>query len=248
MYVNFNACVGRLGRPIIVGDIIELPSETQYTPDLKPIKRYLEVSDVTWDSNSYTPGWQPTMLLISTQPALATEETQDIFGDLAKNVDSSGLFDNDDGNHQKWQDVSEISQTIHNEALTQVAERGSEGSNTVRKFEQEELDTAAQEGFPNLNKIGFNPTVLYVEDAIPENNASYIEGSTLPTSGNDGEYFRLVYQGLAKDVPARLYRWSTAKGRWVYLETDRRAQFNSEKAILDEYLTSSNKISAREIK
>lgn len=245
--VNFNATIALLGRPIVIGDIIELPSETQYTPDLRPIKRYLEVTDVTWDSTTYTPGWQPTMLLVTTQPAMATEETQDIFGDLGKTIDSSGLFDNDDGNNQKWQDYSAVDQTIHNDALTALAQRGSEGSNVVRKFEEEELATAAAEGFPDLNRIGFNPTGLYVEDAIPENNADYTEGATLPVSGTNGEYFRLVYQGLAKDVPARLYRWSTAKGRWVYLETDRRAQYNDQKAIIDEYLTSSTRTSARNI-
>ncbi len=246
--MNFNACVGLLGRPIIIGDHIELPSETQYTPELKPIKRFLEVTDVTWDPNSYTPGWQPTMLLVTTQPAMHTQETQDLFGDLAANVDSSGLFDNDDGNHPIDQDYSDISQTIHNEALTEVAERGSEGSNTVRRFEPDELETAAQDGFPQLNKIGLHPTGLYVEDAIPENNAPYTEGVVLPGTGVDKEYFRLIYTGLAKDVPARLYRWEDAKGYWVYMETDRRAQYNSEKAILDEYLVAPGKKSAREIR
>jgi hypothetical protein len=245
--INFNACVAKIGRPVIIGDIIELPSETQYTPELRPIKRWLEVTDVTWDASTYTPGWQPTMLLVTTQPAMASEETQDIFGDLAKHVDSSGLFDNDDGNNQNWQDYSTVSQTVHADALTQVAERGSEGTNVVRQFSAEELETAASEGFPSLNKIGLSPRALYVEDAMPANNAPYTEGPTLPASATNGEYHRLVYEGFAKDVPARLYRYSTVKGRWIYEETDRRAQYNDEKAILDEYLTSPNSISARKI-
>ena len=101
--VHFNNCVATLGRPVVVGDILELPSETQYSATMRPIKRFLEVTDVTWDSASYTPGWQPLLLQITAQPAMATEETQDIFGDLAKHVDSSGLFDNDDGNNPAWQ-------------------------------------------------------------------------------------------------------------------------------------------------
>jgi len=245
--VNFNSTVAKLGRPIVIGDIIELPSETQYTPDLRPVKRWLEVTDVSWDPGSYTPGWQPTLLLVTTQPAMATQETQDIFGDLAKQVDSSGLFNNDDGNNPVWQDYSTVDQTIHNEALTAVAERGREGSNVVRQFEQAELDTATSEGFPHLNKIGLNPTGLYVEDAIPANNAPYTQGPDFPLTPVNGDYHRLVYEGLAMDVPARLYRWSTAKGRWIYEETDRRAEFNDEKARLDEYLTSPAATSARKI-
>lgn len=246
--VHFNTCVALLGRPIVVGDILELPSETQYSADMRPIKRYLEVTDVTWDSTSYTPGWQPLLLQVTAQPAMATEETQDIFGDLAKNVDSSGLFDNDDGNNPAWQDISDITHTIKNEAATAVPERGSEGSNVVREFEQPVIEQAAREGVKHLTKFGFNRTGLYVEDAIPQNGAPYTEGPDLPDTATDGDYHRLVYAGLSKDIPARLYRYSTTKGGWVYLETDRRQQYNNQKTTLEEYLLSPNATPADKIR
>lgn len=245
--VNFNACVMKLGRPIVVGDIIELPSEVQYTADLTPVKRFLEVSDVTWDASSYTPGWRPTNLLVTAKQALASQETQDIFGDMANAVDSSGLFSTDDGNNTMYQDFSAIDQTIKETAKMKVPERGSEGSNTIREFSEEELNTA-KPTFPHLNKLGFNRKGLYVEDAIPQNNAPYTEGPEYPANPAEGAYHRLTYQGLAKDVPARLYRWSTTKNRWVYLETDRRAEFNSQKVRLEEYTTSSHKRWAQEVK
>ncbi len=245
--INFNACVATIGRPVIIGDIIDLPSETQYTPDLRPIKRYLEVTDVTWDASSYTPGWQPTMLLITTAPALASEETQDIFGDLGATVDASGLFDGNDGNNPVWQDYSAVAQTIQADARTAVPERGSEGSNVVREFSEEEKQIAKQEGF-NINKLGFNPVGLYVEDAIPSNGAPYTEGPVYPTSPANGDYHRLTYEGLAADTPAALYRWSSVKGRWIYLESDKRWQYNYQKELINEYLTSPNKIPAQDIK
>lgn len=247
--VNFTSCLTALNRPIIIGDIIELPSEAQYTPTLEIRKKYLEVTDVTWDGETYTPGWMPTMLLITAKPAIASEETQDIFGDLAKAVDASGLFDNDDGNNPNYQDYSTIDQTIQQEALTQVPERGSEGSNTIREFSEEEIQQAEHTGMGSgVRKMNFNRTGLYVEDAIPQNGAPYTEGPTLPSSASNGDYHRLTYVGLAKDVPARLYRWSDTKNRWVYLETDRRAQYNSQKTILEDYLTSSTRKPAGEIK
>lgn len=246
--VNFNSTVAKLGRPIVIGDIIELPSETQFTPDLKPVKRYLEVTDVTWDATSYTPGWRPTNLLITAQPALASEETQDIFGDLAKTVDTSGLFSTDDGNDPKFQDFSNIDQSIKAEARTQVPELGSEGSNTIREFEEAELTTAKAEGFPHLSRLGFNRRGTYVEDAIPQNGETYTEGPVLPTTHANGAYHRLTYEGLAKDVPPRLYRWSNTKNRWIYLETDRREEFNNQKVRLEEYTTSPTKKWAREVK
>lgn len=246
--VNFTSCIATLGRPVVIGDIIELPSEAQFTPDLRAVKRWLEVTDVTWDSSSYTPGWRPTMLLITAAPAMASQETQDIFGDLAKVVDTSGLFNNDDGNNPMYQDYSNVDQTIRANAATQVPLRGSEGSNVVREFEPEELQQAADENFPHLNKLGFNRTGMYVEDAMPQNGAPYSEGPVLPPSPTSGEYHRLTYEGLAKDIPAKLYRWSSVKNRWVYLETDRRSQFNNQKANLEEYTTSAYKKWAREIK
>lgn len=246
--VNFTDTVMKLGRPIIVGDIIELPSETMYTPDLRAVKRFLEVTDVTWDPASYTPGWRPLNLQIVAKQALASQETQDIFGDLGANVDSSGLYDNNDGNNQMYQDFSAIDQTIQAEAKTQVPERGSEGSNVVREFEQSTLDAAAAQGHPHLRRLGFNRRGLYVEDAIPQNGAPYTEGPTPPTSPSDGAYHRLTYEGLASDVPPRLIRWSATKNRWIYLETDRRKQFNDQKPILTEYTTSAHRKWAREVK
>lgn len=246
--INFNTCVALIGRPVIVGDIVELPSETMFTPDLRPVKRYLEVVEVTWDPSSYTPGWLPLMLLITAKPALASQETQDIFGDLAAKVDASGLFDINDGNNQKYQDFSNIQQAIKAKSLADVPERGSEGSNVIRDFEEDTIEAAKQYGLKHLTKYGFNRTGLYVEDAIPQNGEQYTEGPTFPTSPADGEYHRLVYEGLAKDVPARLYRYSVTKARWVFLEADRRHGYNNQKVILEDYTTSQYKSPARDIK
>lgn len=249
MKINFSSCVELLGRPVVIGDIIELPSEVQYTPNLEPVKRFLEVTDVTWDTTSYTPGWQPLMLAVSAEPVLASQETQKVFGDLAqKYVDNSGLYSIDDGNNKKYQDFSAISQAIEAEAKTQVPESGSEGSNTIREFTPEEVEKAAAQGVPNLNKIGLNRRALYMEDAIPQNGAPYTEGSDFPPKPNDGDYHRLVYVGSASDVPARLFRWSQVKGRWVFLEKDRRAEFNDTQPRLQEYTTSKYKKFASEIK
>lgn len=246
--VPFSTVVARLGRPIVIGDIIELPSETQYGPDLKPVKRYVEVTDVTWDASTYTPGWRPTMLLVTTQPAMAMQETQDIFGSLAKHVDSSGLMDNDDGNNLVYQDYSTIDQTIKADAATQVPERGSEGSNVVREFTSSELLAATEQGFQSLSKIGFNRTGKYVEDAIPQNGDPYTEGPTFPDNPNANAYHRLTYVGLAQSVPPRLHRWSDVKQRWIYLETDRRKQFDGQQPIINEYLASATRKSARDIR
>jgi hypothetical protein len=188
------------------------------------------------------------MLMVTAQPALASQETQDIFGKLAKSIDSSGLFDQDEGNHPMWQDFTGVNEEISQQALNGVPERGSEGSNTVREFTNEERAIAAQNGAPHINKFGLNPRGLFVEDAIPSNGAPYTEGPEYPATPKDGDYHRLTYVGLSQNVPARLYRWSTTKNRWVFMETDRRQQYNNQKALLDEYLISTTKIGGDEIR
>lgn len=246
--LNFTACVNVLGRPIVIGDIVELPSEAQYTPTLAKVKKYLEVTDVTWDTTSYTPGWIPLTLQITAQPALAAQETQKIFGDFAATVDSSGLFNGNDGNNSKYQDKTAISHAIKNEALNQVPERGSEGSNVVRQFTAAEIEAVGPAAAKGLAKMSFRPSTLYVEDAIPQNGAPFSEGPTFPTSPANGEYHRMTYVGTAKDVPARLYRWSSAKNQWIYLETDRRALYNNQQPVLQEFVTSSVAKFAKDIK
>lgn len=243
MQVNFSACVAILGRPLIIGDIVEMPSELQFSAELRPILKWMEVTDVAWSTDGYTPGWKPTMQRVILQPAYASQETQDIFGDLAEQElpDELGLVDKGTGRDQPYQDYSDVSQEIQEEAKEMTPESGREFSSTVRTWETGELEAAAEQGVPEeqMQRIGFNrPNALYAEDAMPPNNAPFTEGPDYPVSPSHGDYHRLTYEGLSKDVPARLYRYSSAKGRWVYLETDRRAEYDPNKPRIQEFLTS----------
>lgn len=239
LVISFQACVAKLNRPLIIGDIIEMPSETQYSATLEPIKKYMEVTDVAWSTEGYTPGWKPTLLRCILQPMIASQETQDIFGDLAGQIDSTGLFDTDDGTHPIFQDYSEIGQTVEEQAVqaSKAPQRGDDAGNAIHQFEINQIEAAADIGV-SITKIGLNPQGLYVEDAIPPNGEDFSLGDTFPTTFSDGDYHRLTYSGLAEDVPDRLYRYSTANGRWVYLETDRRHEYDGQKKKLQEFITS----------
>lgn len=240
LYISFNACVRVLGRPVVIGDIIEIPSETQYSATLEPIKKYMEVTDVAWSTDGYTPGWTPTLLRVIVVPMLASQETQDIFGDLVGQQDDTGLFDEDDGNHPIYQDYSEIGQTISEQAVQEnrAPQRGRDSGNEIAQFTDEQVEAVRdQTGGADIRKLGLNPTALYVEDALPPNGEDFSMGDTFPLNPVDGNYHRLTYSGLAEDVPDRLYRYSLAKGRWIYLETDRRHEFDGQKKKLQEYIT-----------
>jgi len=246
--VSFSACVAALGRPLVVGDIMEIPSEAQYSAEMKRILKWMEVTDISWATEGYTPGWQPTLLRIVAQPAFVSQETQDIFGDLGETLpDGIGTVSGEDGQDPVYQDYFDVSQTIEAEARDAVPERGAEGSSTIRAWEKSEVEAAADQGVPNLQKIGLYPNGLYVEDAMPPNNAPFTEGDEYPENPTHGDYHRLTYSGLAEDIPARLFRYSTSKGRWIYLETDLRDLYNPAKPTLKEFIISPNAVPNSEI-
>lgn len=239
--ISFSSCVAQLGRPLVIGDIIEIPSEAQFSAEMRRLKKWMEVTDVHWSSGGYTPGWQPTLYAVTLQPAIFSQETQDIFGDLADDEDENGLVKRNHGNDPIFQDYFDASQTAQARAKDLTPEKGAEGSSTIRQWEPEEIEIAKRSGLYHIQRIGLNPQGLYVEDAMPPNNLPFSEGDTYPSSPAHGDYHRLTYSGLSKDVPPRLYRYSETKGRWIYLETDRRAQFDPDKPTLQEFLTSSSK-------
>lgn len=238
--VSFSACVAALGRPLIIGDIIELPSEMQYSAEMREIRKWMEVTDVAWSTEGYTPGWQPTMLRVIMQPAYRTQENQDIFGDMAENdlFEELGLRDKGDGKNEFTQDYSDVSQEIQAQSKELVPEAGREGSSAVHQFTPDQLAAAKEHGINNMNKLGLNPSGLYVEDAMPPNNAPFTEGTSFPEKPKNKDYHRLTYENLDDYYPARLYRYSSAKGRWIFLETDKRDQYNSDKPRLEEFLKS----------
>lgn len=242
LQLSFSQCVALLGRPVVIGDIIELPSETQYSAKMDPVKRWIEVTDVTWSSQGYTPTWIPLLLKVTAKPAYASEETQDIFGDLSEQPVTNGadLQSQGNGRNPNFQDFSDITTFIKTAALDNVPENGREGSGLIQSFEDTELANAQAQGLnpDTLRKIGLNKRALYSEDAMPPNNAPFTEGPTLPIKPNDKQYHRLTYVGPSQGIPTRLYRYSQAKGRWIYLETDRRAIFNPRKPILTEFIQS----------
>lgn len=232
--VSFKETVAALGRPLVIGDILQLPSETQYTPTLEPILKYLEVTDVAWSTNGYTPGWVPTLQRILAKPALASQETQDIFGKLTPEVDTSGLFDTNDGSNKKYQDVANITQSIKNIANTQVPQAGTDMAD-VQEFSDELLEFSDSHPHMNLHKHNKKRSV-YSEDAMPPNGEPYTEGDELPDKPKHGDYHRLTYEKVGKNIAPRLMRYSESKKEWIYLATDRRYQMNNIKPRLQEFL------------
>lgn len=222
--VSFAQAVAVLGRPPVIGDIIEMPSEAMYDQNLNVAKKFVEVMDVAWSSTSYTPGWQPTLLRLKVDPAVASRETRQIFGGKYSSFDAATVFEQPALPGAVTQDYTSITETIRSEARTEMPKRGIDQSNTGQPTPAEQQAVAAKIGEENVAPFIKPQKGLYVEDALPPNGEPYTEGPELPSTAADGAYHRVTYSGAASDIPARLYRFSGVKGRWIYLETDKRAQ------------------------
>ncbi len=245
---SFATMVQRLGRPIVVGDIIEVIPELQWDHNLKPVRKFLEVTDTGWSAEGFSTHWKPTVYRFTAQPALPSQETRDIFGTLDTNKYLIADEVVADDTISKQLDITELTKVeeIAKEAADKVPERGSDAQRTT-------VGQPLPYPLPPTNPKGQPPGLekepspagkqnLYIEDGLPRNGEPYGEGFKLPdiTTVNDGDYFRLYYPPETR-IPPRLYRFSAVKNRWIYMETDRRGEYSSHKPSIQKILQSNTK-------
>lgn len=239
--VSFKQSIMTLGRPMVIGDILEMPSEIQYTPDLRSIHKYMEVIDVSWSVEGYTPGWQPTLQRIVAVPMLASQETMDITGKPTVKADDIGFIAIDDS---QVQDFTTIQDRVKAQADLQLPQRGKD-THAVRHFSEDEIAAAKAVGI-DIEKLNLKERAVYVEDGLPPNNEPYTEGDNWPTNPTNGDWHRLTYSSSDSLIPAKLFKWSGAKRRWIYAETDRRTQYNLLKPTIQESLLNTTKLSSQD--
>lgn len=215
---SFATMVKALGRPIVVGDILEVPSEMQYDHNLRPVKKFLEVTDTSWAADGYTTSWRPIIYKFQASQMIPSQENRDILGtaDTQKYVIDDGSFF--DGIEQIQTGPLTASEAITAEAKKAVPEKGT----NVRELASG-MNVSREPG-------SYDGRDLYVEDGFPPDGQAYTEGYKLPDVAGqvDGAFFRLNYDPALK-IPSRLYRFNGVKNKWMYVETDRRALNNSMK-------------------
>ncbi|MBT9138136.1 MAG: hypothetical protein DDT31_00686 [Syntrophomonadaceae bacterium] len=215
---SFATMVTALGRPIVVGDVIELPPEMQYDHNLRPVRKFLEVNDVAWSAEGYTTGWKPVMYRFTAQQLIPSQEHRDILGtaDTQKYVVDDGSFFA--GIEQIQTAPLTTTEANQADAVQAVPEKGT----NVRE---------AASGTNRFNHPGtYDGVGPYTEDGLPPDGLPYTEGFKLPdvSAASDGDYFRLNYDPKLH-IAARLYKFSSIKNKWIYVETDRRNQRSAHK-------------------
>jgi hypothetical protein len=221
---NFNITINSLKRPIVIGDILEVPCETQYDINMNPIRKWLEVSDVGLDAATYTVGWQFTTYNVIAKPMLSSQETMDIVGDL-NNTFNDPMFNTS---------ALKSSDKIKAEYNTMVPEVGA-NHNDTQEISPDTVLNGLKYGV-NLNKLNIDNKSYLVEDGMPPNGLPYTEGSKYPENPSNGDYHRLTYEFLKDPIAPKLFQYSSKKSRWIYLETDKRISSNSKKPFVSEYI------------
>lgn len=211
---SFATMVKALGRPIVVGDVLEIPFEMQYDHNLRPVRKFVEVSDVSWAADGFTTNWDAILYRFQAQDLIPSQEHRDILGtvDTQKYIIDDGSFFA--GVEQIQTAPLTVSEKNEQDAITAVPEKGTstrEQASGTNRFNQ-----------PGTYE-GVGP---YVEDGLPPDGLPYETGfGKLPdvSGAQDAAYFRLEYDPKLK-IPARLYKFSGVKGKWIFVETDRRTE------------------------
>lgn len=213
---TFGSMVKALGRPIVVGDVLELPPELQYDHDLKPVRKFLEVTDSAWSADGYTTGWKPIIFKFQAQQLIPGQEHRDLFGD----VQTQKYLISDDLLLDGIQQIQTLPLTATENNLAEALEAvPREGANN-REFAS------------GRSMIGPDGTYdggdYNVEDGLPPDGQPYEIGYALPDVAGvkDRAFFRLEYDPKLK-LQARLYQFSAIKNKWIHIETDRRGQRSS---------------------
>jgi hypothetical protein len=215
---TYATMVKALGRPIVVGDVLELPSAMQYDHNLKPVRKFLEVIDTSWQADGYTTQWRPIIYRFQAAQLIPGQEHRDILGtvDTQKYVVDDGTFF--DGVQQIQTDTLTAAEANAAEAQQAWPETGG----NIRELAS------------GTNRFGapgsYDGNQIYVADALPPDGQPYTEGYKLPDPANqvDGTFFRLIYEASLQ-IPARLYRFNGIKGQWAHVETAKRKPPSSHK-------------------
>lgn len=220
--VGFKSSVAKLGRPFVIGDIIEMPSEMQYNTKLQGVKKYVEVTDVSWSTEGYMPNWRPVIQRLILKPVVASQETMDLFDDIKYDPNEFGFIDSETNSEMKHINMRDVYDTTKSYAHKNLPEKG---------FQVKEYHDFSDEGMIN-NNLNVKGKGAYYEDAMPPNGEDYTEGDNYPDNPKNGAYHRLTYTELNSAIPARLYRYSDAKKQWIYCATDRRSEANYKKPAI----------------
>lgn len=228
---HLNDMVEKLGRKIMVGDVIELPHLKDFYPldedDTIPaaLKRYYVVQDATRAAEGFAPTWWGHLWRVKVQPLVDSQEYKDILDNIkaGENTDStlSDLL-------STYDNYINVNEKIVEQAENEVPESGYDTSNlyTVSVNENglpgDPVGLDASEATEDASESNTDVTASYTSpsakvqgyltgDGYAPNGEIIRSGIEFPANPSTGTYFlRIDYK------PNRLFRYDGR--RWVKIE------------------------------
>lgn len=223
---SFAAMVQTLGRPVIVGDIVELPGEVQYDHKLRPVRKWLEVTDCSWSTEGYTLNWKPQLYRFYAQPILPSVEHRDILG-----VPHQANTEQSDADFLVEVPPQDDLATKSTEAIVQtMKDRLPQTGSDIQDMAESGDDFEGADKDP------------YGQDALPPDGEAFTYGDQLPSVDGlvNGHYHRQTYSQVTSSLrpPDRLLKWNSSTGRWSVVEVNLRGIPESHKKSIGKILAS----------
>lgn len=215
MTFHINDMVERMGRKLMIGDVIELPHLKEFfaLDDSRPaaLKRFYVVDDAGRAAEGFSATWWPHLWRVKCKPMVDSQEYSQILDQLATDADGNETT-------STLRDLlSTYNQEIaNNEAVVAQAEQEvpSSGYDTSQ-FYVINRDSEGVAGDPEVtadSPQGNGWTSGYLTgDGLAPNGHTVTSGTSFPDSPSEGEYaLRLDF------LPNRLFRYSGTS--WVKVE------------------------------
>lgn len=222
--LHTNDMIARLGRSLIIGDVIELPhlkEDTIPDPDKGPVLKYYVVDDSMRWASGYGPSWYNHIWIVKLKPIFDSEEYKDIIKNETSECDAC------DGTEQSnTNNLLDLTDKLVEEAKEHVLY-------DPKFFDSSHLwVTFDSAGHPLLN--------WHSSTSEPPNGSPLSgEGDSFPDTLQNGDYF------LRTDFnPNRLFMKDGNK--FIKIGDDLRKPWTPTNTVLDTYINNEDKTSLQD--
>lgn len=215
MTFHLNDMVERMGRKLMVGDVLELPHLKEFyaLDDSRPtaLKRFYVVNDTSRAGEGFSATWWPHLWRVKCKPMVDSQEYSQILDQIADDADGNPTNDT-------LRDLlSTYNQEIQNNAavIAQAEQEVPSSGYDTSQFYVVNSTTEGLAGDPSVTADspaanGWTSGYL-TGDGLAPNGQAVTSGTSFPSSPAEGEY------ALRLDMlPNRLFRYSGS--RWVKVE------------------------------
>lgn len=229
---HYNDMVERLGRPLMSGDVLELPHQRQEQLDqsLPNINKYYVVEDAARAAEGYDPHWWHHIWRVRVGPVNNQQEFYDILNREQENFYGEGTGETLEDIVSTLPRELSIMESVDEEADRQVPKR---------KFIHEHLYIV-----PNVDSCGNviprdnskYPICIAYGDGKPPNGAELVgSGNRFPPDPEDGVWF------LRTDYKPNVL-FQRKDGAWFRREVDWRSEWSSANDVLKRFINWEEKV------